>query len=155
MSLITTLRLRRRSWGPVVLGMVVLGLMNVALQPCVQAAIIAADTSPARTDHDGHAADPAEQAAGEPQTPCSHCGGVDGGPHCDGLAGEDCATADKSPANSPIKPKDRSSDLTISSTPSEAATDSFSRPPAALKPVSALPTLPRLSLNIRYCVYLK
>jgi hypothetical protein len=134
--------------------MLVLGLMNVVLQPCVLAATVSADTTPTSIAHGGHHADPVQQAAGESQMPCLLCGAHEGS-HCDGPPGEDCATADRSPANSPIKPTDRSSDLTIMPPPAQAAPDSFSQWPAAHKPVPVLPALTGPSLNIRYCVYLK
>lgn len=154
MSLITTLRPRQQSWAPLVLGVLALGLINVVLQPCVLAAAVAADTFSASTVHGEHDAGPAQQAAGEPQMPCSRCG-VDADADCAGTPSEDCATEDQLSANVPVKPKDRSSDLAVPSPAIYIETDSFSRPPAAHKPVRALSSSPGPSLNIQYCVYLK
>lgn len=153
MSLLATSRLRWRSRGPVVLGMLLLGLMNVVLQPCVLAAGVT-DTVPAGIAHGGYQADQAQQVAHDSQMPCLLCGAHEG-PRCEDTTGEDCASADRSPANSPIKPTDRSSDLAMLPPPTLAATDSFSRLPAACKPLPALPSSPGPSLNIWYCVYLK
>ncbi|NIO39372.1 MAG: hypothetical protein GTO41_03705 [Burkholderiales bacterium] len=154
MSLITTLRLREQSWAPIVLGMLLLGLISLVLQPCVMAATVAPDTSSASTVQGEHYADPAQQAAGEPYIPCSRCGAHPDS-QCAGAPSEDCGTEDRLPANAPVKPKnDRSTDLAVLPRAVHIETNSFSRLPTTYKPVSALPSSPGPSLNIRYCVYL-
>jgi hypothetical protein len=152
MNLIATLRLRWRSRGAVVLGVLVLGLMNVLLQSCVLAAGVA-DTVPVSIAHGGNQTDPAWQVANDSQMPCLLCGSHEG-PHCGDTTGEDCASADQSSANSPIKPTDRSPDLATLPPPTLAATDSFARLPAACEPLPPLTSPQGPSLNIWYCVYL-
>jgi hypothetical protein len=152
MNLIATLRLRWRSRGAFALGVLALGLMNVLLQSCVLAAGVT-DTAPASIAHGGNQTGPAWQVANDSQMPCLRCG-VHDGPRCEDTMGEDCATADRASANSPIKPTDRSPDLATMPPPTLAATDSFSRLPAACRPLPSLTSPQGPSLNIWYCVYL-
>lgn len=153
MNFLATFRFRWHSRRAVVLGMLVLGPMNLVLQPCALAAGIA-DMGPARVAHGGYQTDPAREAASESQVPCL-ARGAHTGHRCDGATGKNCATADRSSADSPIKPTDRSSDLTIMPPATLVATNFFSRLPAACRPAPALPSPPGPSLNIWYCVYLK
>ena len=93
MKLVTTSHLRLRTWTPAVFGMLALGLMNVALQPCARAEIVVADSTQASIVHDVHHADPARGMTCELRFPCSLCAAHEG-PTCDGPPDEDCAVAD-------------------------------------------------------------
>jgi hypothetical protein len=153
MNLNAILNLRLRPWAPVVFGMLALGLVNVVFQTCALAETVVADSTQASIVYDGPHADPTRQMACETQLPCLLCAAHEGA-SCDSPPDEDCVVADGPIANSSLKPKERSFDLTIATPPAKTTTASFPRVPAVHTPVPVPPpTGPRL--HIRYCVYLK
>jgi len=161
LTVFSTLRARRSTWGRFVSGVVMLAWMNVMLQPCAMAMTSAAepDAMPAmhmehgqRSQHVGHEEHTADRA-------CPQCDATTVPPQeaCDAVLMEDCSSLfdyNNDGRSSDPKPKDAATLVALTSpfdktkfiaAPRSMLARQFDRPTITSGP----------PLNVRFCVYLK
>lgn len=150
MSLITTLRQRRRLRARTVLAAFMLVWLNVVLQPCVMAMPVS-DVASDQLAHQHESQSKAAHGQHDEHDDCPHCA-VFGAVNCG--EGDGCDEPDVVQSNGTIKLKDTTPRLmAVLPVPDLALHTGQLLRAASILPRAAPPP-PGPAISIRYCVYL-